>query len=750
MQIKIKILTLFLIYAFIGNKLSIAQQFADKQFYLLDSLDVNVINQNDRLIIDSLLGEYHKSKSDTTKLNQLTVLISNCEDDVWIRYNYFLKEKAEDLFNSTGDINFKTFIASGYNNLGFYYFQLDKSEEAIKNFELAIKLSKEANDIKVIPTALNNIGYIYKQQGNILKALTYYHESLKLNKQLKDETEVALCLNNIGSIYYAEKEYDKALKYYREALIIEKKIGSKKAEGRLYSNIGATYKGQGNIQTAIEYFDHSLKIYREINYERGIAFSQTKKAELELTLSERDNDFLNLSDIEQRLMQSKTIFEKTEDNEGLVFTLYNLSRVNLLQGNIEQANLYGQQSLIVSKKIGYPASIKDAAKVLQDISLAKNDYKRAFLMQKLFYKMQDSISNQSTREGIIQKQYEYEYDKKVISDSLQAREVQKIKDLKYSQEIEQQKMFTYVGVFGLILMGIIALIVLRGNRIKKKANLILADKNKVIEEKSNEITDSINYAKRIQQAIIPPKEEVNRNLKEAFVFYQPKDIVAGDFYWLQQIDDVVLYAAADCTGHGVPGALVSVVCNNALNRAVREYNLMDPAAILNKAKEIIIETFQRSKNKEFTIKDGMDIALCTINFNNLELKYAGANNPLYVINKNRAAWDFDGNVIGEQAEGLEIKPDKQPVAIHFNDKPFTTHTIKLQKGDNIYTFSDGYADQFGGPKGKKFMYKRFKNLLVSISELSMEEQKVVLEKEFYQWKGDLDQIDDVCVMGVKI
>lgn len=750
MQIKFRILTLLILWLLCGNKFGNAQNFADKDFYLLDSLNINTINQSDKLIIDSLLGEYHKSKSDTTKLNQLTVLISSCEDEVWVRYNSLLKEKAEALYSKSRDVRYKTFIASAYNNLGFYFFQQDKSEEAIKNFEKAVKVSEEVNDLKVIPTALNNIGYIYKHQGNILKALEYYHESLKLNKQLGDEIEAALCLNNIGSIYYAEKEYEKALKYYREALIIEKKVGSKKGEGRLYSNIGATYKGQGNIETAIEYFDHSLKIYKEINNERGMAFSQTKKAELELTVSERQKDYSNLSDIEKRLISSKLIFEELEDNEGLVFTLYNLSRVNLLQGDIEKANLYGQQSLIVSKKIGYPASIKDAAKVLQNISLAKNDYRRAFLMQELFYKMQDSISNQSTKEGIIQKQYEYEYEKKAIKDSLEAREIQKIKDLEHSQEIERQKTYTYVGIFGLGLMGVIILIVLRGYRVKKKSNLALAEKNKVIEEKSNEITDSINYAQRIQQAIIPPAEEVNSNLREAFVFYQPKDIVAGDFYWLQQIGDVVLYAAADCTGHGVPGALVSVVCNNALNRAVKEYKLIDPGEILNKAKEIIIETFQRSQNKEFTIKDGMDIALCSIDFYKLELKYAGANNPLYIINKSRNGWDFEGKMIGEESEGVEIKPDKQPVAIHFNNQPFTTHSIKLQKGDNIYTFSDGYADQFGGPKGKKFMYKRFKSLLLSISDLSTDEQKVVLEKEFHKWMGNLDQIDDVCVMGVKI
>ena len=275
---------------------------------------------------------------------------------------------------------------------------------------------------------------------------------------------------------------------------------------------------------------------------------------------------------------------------------------------------------------------------------------------------------------------------------------------------------------------------LRGSQIKRKINLELAGKNKVIEEKSLEITDSITYAKRIQQAILPQHSEFNLALKKCFVFYKPKDIVAGDFYWMHKIGDTILYAAADCTGHGVPGAMVSVVCYNALNRAVKEYGLTKPSDILNKTSELVIDAFRRDENQR-DINDGMDIALCSIDFKKKQLQYSGANNPLYLF---------------REGELIEVKANKRSVGASYRKENFINHIVNLNKDDCVYTFSDGYADQFGGPKGKKFMLKRFRKLLLSINDLSMEDQHQKIKEEFYTWKGDIFQIDDVCVIGVKI
>lgn len=260
----------------------------------------------------------------------------------------------------------------------------------------------------------------------------------------------------------------------------------------------------------------------------------------------------------------------------------------------------------------------------------------------------------------------------------------------------------------------------------------IAEQKAIVEEKNKEIVDSITYAKRIQQAILPPQRLVKSFLRESFILYKPKDIVAGDFYWLEAVDDMVLFAAADCTGHGVPGAMVSVVCHNALNRAVREYGLRAPGEILDKTKEIVVQEFERSDNE---VKDGMDIALCALDKNSGMLHFSGANNPLWLV---------------QNGEMTTIKGNKQPIGKFVNAEAFDTHSFQLNTGDAIYIFSDGYIDQFGGEKGKKFKARPFRELLLSIQTKSMAEQRQIIEQTFEDWKGQLEQVDDVCVIGVKV
>jgi serine phosphatase RsbU (regulator of sigma subunit) len=259
--------------------------------------------------------------------------------------------------------------------------------------------------------------------------------------------------------------------------------------------------------------------------------------------------------------------------------------------------------------------------------------------------------------------------------------------------------------------------------------LLLISRN-ILEEKNTEILDSINYAKRIQSAILPSDEFVSQHFPNSFILYKPKDIVAGDFYWMEVTDEAVFIAAADCTGHGVPGAMVSVVCNNALNRSVREFGLRAPGEILDKTREIVIAEFAEGGED---VKDGMDIALLA--FSNDKLKYAGAHNPLWVIRK---------------GEIIETKADKQPIGKFEPILPYTTHEFDLKKEDSIYIFSDGFVDQFGGDKGKKLKSQKFRDRLIEIQDRSLADQKADLDRAFEAWKGDLEQVDDVCIIGLRV
>jgi serine phosphatase RsbU (regulator of sigma subunit) len=297
---------------------------------------------------------------------------------------------------------------------------------------------------------------------------------------------------------------------------------------------------------------------------------------------------------------------------------------------------------------------------------------------------------------------------------------------------EQKKYSNYIMMLGVVMLVIVAE---RAKKAKKNVieqKIVIESQKQLVEEKNREILDSIEYALRIQTAILPTQKIVKQYLENSFILYKPKDIVAGDFYWMESIDDVVLFAACDCTGHGVPGAMVSVVCHNALNRAVREFGLTQPAAILDKTAEIVLENFSKSEEE---IQDGMDISICALNTKTKTLEWAGANNPLWLIS--------NGNLI-------ETKADKQCIGYNNNFKLFTNHQFNLQPDTSIYLFTDGFADQFGGQDERKLTKSKFKELLLSIQNITIQQQAKELDDFIINYKNDTEQTDDILVIGVRV
>jgi len=325
--------------------------------------------------------------------------------------------------------------------------------------------------------------------------------------------------------------------------------------------------------------------------------------------------------------------------------------------------------------------------------------------------------------------------------------IQKELDIQAKElEVKTQKqrlIYAGIGISSILTLAIFLFISFRKT---KKANKLISNQKAEIENRNLEIRKSITYARRIQEAILPSYKLVRAFLKNSFILYKPKDIVAGDFYWFESKGDDVYFAAADCTGHGVPGAMVSVVCANVLNRTVNELKISDPAEILNKVRDLVVETFEKSDHE---VNDGMDISFCKLNMKSRKLWYSGAHNPLYRITKLNGEAD-ERTIKNKTHMLLEYKGDKQPIGKFDFQRPFTQREIQLLEGDSIYIFSDGFPDQFGGPEGRKYMYKRFKNLLLSNHELNPEQQNQKLVEEFENWSGSEEQIDDVCIIGVKI
>jgi serine phosphatase RsbU (regulator of sigma subunit) len=360
---------------------------------------------------------------------------------------------------------------------------------------------------------------------------------------------------------------------------------------------------------------------------------------------------------------------------------------------------------------------------------------------------------------------------------IQEKEAEK-RAIEDEAEAKQQKLWNilYACIFGGLL--IIIIFIYRNYNEKKKANSLLSERNNIIsiqnneikkqsgllEEKNRDITDSIQYAKRLQDAILPDQNEMDQLLGDHFVLYKPKDIVSGDFYWFHDLSTVkqkkFLFAVVDCTGHGVPGGFVSIIGNNALHRAVNEFGLQRPAEILDKVSVLVENSFE-SKNEE--IRDGMDMALIAMTFEKdlVKLEYSGANNPMWIVKRD------EGQVKGDITKGsngnsqitsppspvpslFEMKADKQPIGKYEDRKPFTQHEMILSPGDSVYLFSDGYADQFGGPAGKKFKYAQLKEKFADMNGLNMKEQQKKLNEIILAWRGEMEQIDDICIFGIKI
>lgn len=353
--------------------------------------------------------------------------------------------------------------------------------------------------------------------------------------------------------------------------------------------------------------------------------------------------------------------------------------------------------------------------------------------------------------AIAERDQELTETKEILSLSQMENELQQAK-------IERQRvanMLTYIAL-GFALLLVLGLFF--RYREKKRNEALLSQKNEVIEARNQDIMDSLRYAQRIQGAILLPPEEIGRLLGDAFVLFRPKDLVSGDFYWTTRIDNNILFSVVDCTGHGVPGAMVSMVGHHQLNRTVTEYGLTRPADILNKLNELVEEAFHHKESK--AVSDGMDMALCTFNADTCVMEYAGANNPIYVIGSTRAASELgDAELLDEAADAAlyQLRPTKRPIGPHESSERFTASTMQLQPGDCIYLFSDGFADQFGGETaekraagGKKFKYKTFRQLLLEVHEQPMAEQQRLLNERIDAWMGELEQLDDIAVMGIRV
>ena len=586
--------------------------------------------------------------------------------------------------------------------------------------------------------ALNTIGASYQVKGNYIMAIDFYQQSLKIREELKDLKGVASSLANIGSIYINISEFDKALQYQKRSLKLAEEMDNKESMASSLNNIGIIYHSLSDYEKALDYNRRSLAMYEALGDKQGIAASYDNIG----------NTYVSIGEDEKALeyqLKSRALSKEIGDKRGESTSMTAIGKSYFKQNKFALALDYlnkarkmtiETEDLVAEKEVTY--ALYETYKGMGNQSKALESYERHVILK-------DSILKDDNQRIIANKELEYQYEKKVAADSVKNEEERKVTHaliLAKNAQIEQdktQKWALYGGVCLLVIFG--GLMYNRFRITSKQKNIIEIQKQEtekqkdIIQEKQKEILASISYAKRLQEAILPPHSLIKKFLPDSFFFYKPKDIVAGDFYWMetdQKDDDQLLFAAADCTGHGVPGAMVSVVCSNALNRTVNEFGITDPGMILDKVSELVVETFEKSESE---VNDGMDISLCSFNRSTYEMKWSGANNPLWIIRNKQL---------------IEYKPNKQPIGKVDAPIPFITHSVNLQKNDTIYIFTDGYADQFGGEKGKKFRLSSLQDLLVRICHLSMDDQFAAVEKNMKDWQGNIDQVDDILIIGIRI
>lgn len=660
--------------------------------FLFVSTISNLYSQSDA--IDSLKGSIKYNSLDSNLINNLNHLSIEyfLNDYIDSASKYALKA-----IEISKKVHFDKGHAQGHNILANIYFYLGNYPESLKsNFE-ALRLRESLRDKIGVANSYNNIGNVYLKMEKTTEALKFHFMSLEIRKNLKDTVNLAYSYNNIGNVYQKVSDFSNALRFHNKAYEIRKSLNEPSDLAISLINLGTIYSELGKYQMALKFQKESLIINEEIGDKTGIEVAYV----------------------------------------ALCFTYYQLCEYKV-------AIQYGIDALNLATEVNDIETIVEANRLLSLIYEKTKNFEKSLIHYEEYVILKDSLFSSKNIEKTIQTQLQFEYEKKTLAIQL---EHEKKEALTLSENKNQLIILIFISII-LAFVILFSIYTYRNYSLKRKANnLIILQKlevenqKNIIEEKNFDITSSIKYAKRIQDAILPSNNTISIIFSEFFVLYKPKDIIGGDFYWVSDAitkyqETFAMAAVGDCTGHGVPGALMSIIGNNYLRLCEREPSVNRPSEALDFINLGISKTLRQEYSKS-TIQDGIDMVFIAIDYKNSKLYFSGAKNPIYIIRE---------RVLNE------YKGDRHPIGAYIGEemKKFTNHEISIKKGDCIYMFSDGFADQFGGPNKKKFMYSKFKNLLIEISEQEMNEQHKILEEAFEKWKGTADQVDDVCVFGIRI
>ena len=675
----------------------------------------------------------------------LKVIQSNTTDSCKIEAYYLLgyqhtkaeKAKAEFYFNEAEKLclkNHSPMICEVYRHRAIYYRSHGDLAMALDQINKSIELAKAFPHYLYLSMGYAYAGMqIFSDLGMKEEAIKEIRKAIYYEHKLPPPHDIANTYYLLGWLEFNSRSYDSALVHLKKS--VEYSIHSPDVSAKIefLGWVGNAYSGVKDYKNAILYRHKAKHIADSAKIEHlrfdcdrylGMFYFRLKNYDSTLfylnsaaDYFKKDNNMLRHAICLQFLIMNGLNNNKIAESKKFVEELMDTSKFNYYK--YEDAKLIAANALgLYFKKTG--------------------DYKKALQYFSDYMSTSDSINKRNKNIEINEQNLKYNF----LKEQEEIKLNQQRKDIEAIESLKKQKTFTFLSLAGVII-GII-LLVFAYKTIRQKQNaykVISTQKAEVetqkllVEIKNKEIHDSINYAKRLQEAILPNTFEIRTSFNEFFLLYKPKDIVAGDFYFFDHLKNSHIIAAADCTGHGVPGAMVSVVCSNALTRSVKEFKIAESGKILDKTRELVLETFSKSA---VDVKDGMDISLMVIEKtteNKFNVQWSGANNCL---------WYFNAGIF------IELKADKQPIGLSDDPKPFTTHKISANSGDQFYLFTDGYADQFGGPKGKKLKYKLLEEIIKNNFQQPLTNQLNSLDSFFVDWKGNLEQLDDVCILGIKL
>jgi serine phosphatase RsbU (regulator of sigma subunit) len=596
-----------------------------------------------------------------------------------------------------------------------------KYDDAINKFQDGIAVIDTLKFPKEHGSLLQGIANAYYFKSSLETAQGYYYRSMKARELAGDSVGMAGSMMGMANVYADNGQFEQSISMYKTALGIQERQHKEKMVSWLLNNIGSMFVTIGKPDSALPYFERSMEIKLRLGDFYGLSTTYNNLGEIYLQQSEPRMALYYFGEAYKLRVEDGGAHE-------LANSYMNIGHAYLELKVSDSAALWLDSAINISSNSGIKEMLYSSLFLKAELLNSIGDNEGAFKNLLLAYKIKDSVMTETSSQQINDLIQKYGAEQQAQRIALQNAEIE-------SGKVFEKFLYSIIGSALLL-----AFVVFYGYVKKRKNNLLLESKNleiekqkDLVEEKNKDIIDSITYAKRIQRALLPSELRMHQLLPESFVFYQPRDIVSGDFYLVEEWGKETIVAAIDCTGHGVPGAFMSFMAYDLFQEAVMEHGITAPGAILTRMRSGVTRMLGREKE---AVYDGMDAAICTISADKKTLTYCGAHRPLWMMRK------------GQFSEYKETKCSVSPS--DYDQQEFISHTIELQSGDMFYIFSDGYADQFGGPKGKKFKVSRLKELLIDIHTSSPEYQFDKVAEAFSAWKNSMEQVDDVLVIGFRI